>query len=534
MQPAQAGSRLLLSGPPSPGPDRSGRLGRMTPPLAVALLLLAQVPDGGWGPAQACRAAADDLASAPALERPFLRYLWTPAEDKAALQAAWVAASIAVNHGVSRSQTQVPPASLHGGRLVRVDLRDCLREPADLPALIALWDSLADVDPYLHVAALRLVPVAPYRHVNGRTYRQDWRSVSAPSPASGPAHAQLIALSGCQAPILRTDWFARMTLSTLDGGVYYRFRGLEVGKTTLDGYLRSRGVSQSEVERLRTGERAILLVSSVTAKPRRIDYFQGAGAQPSVAGGRAFVTSDAKNANANLAFHPLYNALDSKTDAHEVIVEQDRRLEYTLFDGRGKLAASVPEDVAADHEIPAPHTRQLQPAIGCIRCHGREDGWRSFGDDFRALGQFDFGGARGLRPFQDSSTGDQLDAALRLRSLFGGNPSDVLRGARDDHAANVFLITGGLRPEISAARVAGVYGALEYSAVTADIAALEVGRPGEPFHGVVGEQTPEDPLIGALRAGKSITRRDWERVYALAAERAQRTRGQLTPAAKPD
>jgi hypothetical protein len=486
-------------------------------------------------PAEACAVALADLQRLPPPVRPFIRYL----HNVSGSEAEWVAASVALNYGASRAQTQTPPAQLAGGHLIRVDLRNYIRDAHDLERIVHVWDSLADQDDYYHVTSLKLVPVSRYRHANGRWYTQDWRPWRVPAPHTRPAHEQLVVLSGSLAPILRADWFSRMALSTLEGGVYYEFRGLEAGKTTLEGYLRSRGVSQADIARLQTGERAILLVSEITGKPRRIDYFQGAGAQPSVASGRVFVTSDTKDANLEVTFHPLYNVLGNQTDAQEVIVEQDRRLEYTLFDGRGRLVRSVPEDVAADHEIRPPHTRQLQPAIGCFRCHGKEGGWRTFGDDLSALLAHDFGQGQGLGPIAELSTrsGDRrspdaqaLDAALRMRALFGGNPADVLRGARDDHATNLFLITGGQRPEAVAAMVSDVYAKLEYDQVSPAVAAAEVGHAGRPFDQVVPRiGLGEDPLIGALRAGKSITRRDWERVYALAAERALRA----APATKP-
>jgi hypothetical protein len=491
--------------------------------LLILPLAIHQAP-AALSPAGACAAALADVQTIAPAERPFIRYLWSIDGD----EGTWTAASWGVNYGVSLAATQVPPKSLAGGHLIRVDLRECLRDADGLPRLLALWAHLATLDPYFHVKQLGLVDVPRFQHANGRWYTRDYRPRFAPAPHLGAAGKQLEAAIGCQgAAILEARWFARMALSTLEGGMYYDFRGLTVGKTTLSGYLRSRGVDEASIARLRTGERAIMLISQVTGKPRAIDYMQGSGAQPSVASGRVFITTETKNANQAIESHPLYNVLGSRGDAFEVIVEQDRRLEYTLFDQNKKLARSVPEDIAADHEIPSPHTRQVQPGIGCIRCHGKDGGWRTFGDDLSSLLNHDFGGGPAgtktvLGPIADLSQADQTDALLRIKAAFGGNPADVLRGARDDHASNLFMITGGQRPEAAAAALSTAYAALEYTAVTAETAAKEIGRPGSKFSDVVPGQQPEDPLIGALRAGRPIIRRDWERVFALAAERANR------------
>lgn len=493
--------------------------------LIVLPLVIHQAPVGdATSPAKACAAALADVQTIAPAERPFIRYLWSIDGD----EGTWTAASWGVNYGVSLAATQAPPKSLAGGHLIRVDLRECLREADGLPRLLALWDFLATKDPYFHVDQLGLVDVPRFRHANGKWYTRDYRPFRGPAPHLGPAGKELAAAIGCQrAAILEARWFSRMALSTLKGGIYYDFRGLTVGRTTLEGYLRSRGFDRAAIERLRTGERAIMLISQVTGKPREIEVVQGASAQPSTAGGRAFITKETKDANQAIEAHPIYNVLGARADAFEVIVEQDHRLEYTLFDANQRLARSVPEDIAADHEIPRPFTKQVQPAIGCIRCHGQEEGWRTFGDDLTALLNHDFGGGPPgtrtvLGPIADLSQTDQADALLRIKAAFGGDPAKVLRDARFDHATNIFHITGGQKPDVAAANLSTAYAALEYQAVTADIASKEIGWPGAKFAEVVPGNQPEDPLIGALRAGRAITRADWERVFPLAAERANR------------
>lgn len=490
--------------------------------IALLPLMVCQAPAGPLTPADACIAALADVQTIAPAERPFVRYLWSIDGT----EQTWTAASWAVNYGVSLAQTQLPPKSMAGGHLIRYDLRNCVSRADELPRMVALLAHLAETDPYFNVDGLHLVPVPRFRHANGNWYTRDYRQLRGPAPHTGEAHKQLAAAIGCRAPILEARWFARMTLTTLEGGMYYDFRGLTVGRTTLEGYLRSRGFDQAAIARIRTGERALILISAVTGKPRAVDYVQGASAQPSVAGGRAFITTETKNANQSIESHPFYNALGSRGDAFEVVVERGRALEYTLFDENRRLARSVPEDVAADHEIPVPHTRQVQPAMGCIRCHGKDGGWRTFGDDLGSLLVHDFGNGTGLGPIADLSQTDQADALIRIRELFGGEPAKVLRDARFDHATNIFKITGGQAPETAAANLSAAFHSLEYATVTAEQAAVEVGRPGVKFADAVPANQPEDILIGALRAGRQITRRDWERVYALAAERALRNQAQ--------
>jgi len=92
--------------------------------LALLPLVIHQAPAAPLSPAEACAAAlADVLTIAPA-ERPFIRYLWSVDGD----EATWTAASWGVNYGVSLAATQQPPHSFAGGHLIRVDLRDCLRD----------------------------------------------------------------------------------------------------------------------------------------------------------------------------------------------------------------------------------------------------------------------------------------------------------------------------------------------------------------------------------------------------------------------
>jgi hypothetical protein len=215
---------------------------------------------------------------------------------------------------------------------------------------------------------------------------------------------------------------------------------------------------------------------------------------------------------------------------------------FGLFNGDGVRQDEVPPDVAVDSTIPAPHTRRLQAAIGCIRCHGTDgsDGWKPLQNDVKTLlsGKLDLLGDLTQR---NRIASDVLD---RLSGLYQGDFAKNLRRARDDVAEVTLKATGpwpDAKDQTDAAKVAAVkvadeYAAYNYDLVDAQSALRELGIDAGKSESLqlIGMLLPpderaafadvilEDPRIAALKAGLGINRSDWALVYGFAAERAQK------------
>lgn len=457
--------------------------------VVAGAMSLAPVPSP---PAAALHLAAADMATLPVEVRATQIYL-----DIASAPVDQAAITFALNVAVSRSNVLYSPVPVAGGRLLRYDLAQLCTDPGDLANALAEHVRLALQDPYFRV---RLVEG---KHV---------RAILAPHIPRGTAETWHSVAAGALAPF-RADWWLTRVLSSVDGGSYYRLRGIV--SLTQEEYLRSRGASEAQVVALESDERAALLRSGVTGKPRRIDVFRGAGVRPSAGTGLVAITHDIFDADVAAAQDPIRNLLKFTDRAREIIVELPNGMhEFTLWDGAGKLVAEAPPNVAADHMIPPPYTRRLEPAIGCIRCHGADGGWKPFANDVQAiLGQADV--------LAEISEVNQLDTLRRLAGLYAGDLTLPLRLGRDSYADAVFRLTGQSVERVSAA-VSDIWQSYRYDLVTPHVAAAELG--GDPqavtFSDLVGQQTPENPYIAALAAGLSITRDRWEIVFADAAQRA--------------
>ena len=257
-------------------------------------------------PVWAARAALADLQSLPPVQQPVTRYVWlrngTP--DELALM------SFAVNSTLSRVNIGMLPGDhgamtiLHGGRLVRLDLSLIATEPAELANLITTWERLADVETDFTVTVRedRIVDVNPPVLHQGKLFKRQHRTFTIQGPA---AHvADEIAAMGMlmnpvppeiglpvAVPIIESREFIETALTTLEGGLYYEFRGIDA-KWTLKEYLASRGASEEQVAQLESLEKAVKLTSKITGKERMVSLFRGAGVRASTGGGLVSLTYD--------------------------------------------------------------------------------------------------------------------------------------------------------------------------------------------------------------------------------------------------
>lgn len=455
-------------------------------------------------PADAVGWALGDLATVPASDRPFTRYVWLPpwADER------WMAAlNFSVNTAASHSpviQLATPTAN---GWLLRYDLQVLAPDVVQLQRLVATWDGLALQDPYFHVHELNSkIPAA----------------VLAPHLRQQEAVA-LAGLSLSTGAIYRADFLLYKMLSTLEGGKYYDFLQVQrqVSKDTnpQSVFLASLGVFEATTKNLSADKRSALIRSGVTGKPRRIDFLFG------VFGNPASITHDIADEDVDPDQHPLLNLLQFDDRAREVIVARPNGTHaFALFDDRGDFQDSVPDNIAHDDTIPAPHTKRLQPAISCIRCHGPFDGYKPFQNEVAQVLSSGIQVALELDGLH--LTYPQVKA--KLEGLYAGRldvPDGVVGRARRDYSAAIYRISGSAyaSPVIGVSEhVSQIYASYRYAIVTPERACLEIGLSVDPGQGIAGLRqllgTNPNAPVGAtealLRSGISVNRVDFERDYA--------------------
>lgn len=523
----------------------------------------------GPTPADAIAYALADIQTLPAFDRPFQRYIWVPDGDAEKVAAIKYAVNLAVSH----SSILVYPAVVAEGKLIRWDLRRLVPDDEQYAKLHALWEEL-QFEPYFHitkttqdalpvgakqVASIQGDPPGSLRYtLNGVNFFQDtsnqlfqfinkkWvkqqRAVTINRVAAYGSHVgldqatMLQSLTQSSASVLRYDYFLVRILSTIDGGLYYKFAGIENNPkegTAQDAFLRSLGADEKLVAKLRSDQRAALFRSNVTGKPRRIDAFYGVAVRPSSGTGLITVTHDMSDNDVDPRSDPIRNLLTINDQAREVIAAKPNGLHiFALFNGAGELQDEVPPNIAKDHTIPAPHTARLQSAISCIRCHGNDEGYKPFQNDVQTMlsGYLDV--------FGDLSSQQTIPVQLdRLAGLYSGNLSKPIRRAKNDYSDAVFKVTGGQSVAKVSSVVSDIYSNYVYEEVDAFKACYELGYLVPPTDAakylrqllppLPSDQlgvSPEDPIIGALKSGLKVNRYQWEQVYPDAAFRALQTR----------
>lgn len=512
-------------------------------------------------PKDAIAMAIADLGSIDEFSRQYTRYVWIP---EPSIQNS-AAVSFAINSVISRVTNIINPDILYEGRLLRFDLRNYCPDPDDLTNILKVYERLS-ADPYFHIissnyqipAGAKIIkntsdPAGSTRFMldgkmcflnnnrlfflqNGRWIQQNVSSLNAPAFGSHVGLEQstiLLGMSKSQAVVCRYDYFLSKILTTLDGGLYYDLAGIKrspTGKTAQESLLESLGSSESRVKTLKADQRAALFKSRVTGRPRRIDIFQGEGVAVSVGSGLITLTHDSKEGDVLAIQDPIRNLLEFQDAARELIAEKSNGLHiFALFNAKGDLQDSAPDNVVKDHTIPAPHTARLQCAISCIRCHGPLEGYQPFENEVQKMlsGLFDIYG--------DSSSNQNVPETLsRLADLYSGDLNKVLRRGRDDYSdATVRATYGNFNVSQVSSIIAEIFESYNYKEVDAFIACKELGLAATqdnaikvfidgvpPKTALINGVIPEDPIIAALKSGLRVNRFQWELVYADAALRS--------------
>jgi hypothetical protein len=361
-------------------------------------------------------------------------------------------------------------------------------------------------------------------------------------------------------PIMRADWFMFIVTSALpeDNGRYYEFRLVsestgtgENRKSAEQLWLEGLGVDYSVIQKLRADQRIAKWRSGITGRPRAVEYFFAPSARPSVGPAGVSITRDYNTGRVDPQRHVMKNLLNYSFDGCEAMgFLPNGMMSFALFDGKGNLQRFAPEKLVTDRTVPSPHSAILQPPISCYRCHGTTDMWMDATNDIYALSK----GPYGLNLYDDESddkkeADDTLD---RLVGLYAGDMDEFLRMSRNTHAKATFIVTGGMTIPAVAKKIAEVYGAYRYNAVTPQVACLELGWVVTEEHAVEHFNTilplmpknrhgihPESVTIGTLRAWTArnrlhVNRDDWEQEYADAMLRVQTQTVRLQASQRPE
>jgi len=499
--------------------------------LLYPIALFAQTP-----PSAVVEAALRDSASIPEQHRPYQRYIWVPRAD-ATIRDAVV---FTLNLSLTRTGLPIIPEVLVGGHLLRVDLRAIAPDEKDYVQIFTIWEDLASIEPYFHVfqTIQTKVKVEPFKAKDGKTYDFKFEAVQTPTPHPRFG-VSLLALSDnvkSVCPIVRGDWLTYISNGTIGKQLYYDWRGIKGMK--FKDYLLSRGASQEQVEKLRSEERAALFYSGVTGKERMIRVFPGAGVRSSVGSSLIWITDDVFDEDDDPTRSPIRNLLDfpkSGARGNEVIVDwSNGGQEWTIWNSAGDLLDWAPDNVVADHLVPAPHTKRLFPPLSCIRCHGPHEGLIPFDNQVKKLWEGMRGKKGAFEVYDDLSSKDSVPKTLQiLAEMFTGDLGISLRKGRDSYSNFIFRLVQKTVPDISE-DVSSVYAGYWYSLVAADTACRELGIPFQvggtdaetlafsvealrqavpPIPLGADGISPEDPDIAALLSALPIHRQQFEQIY---------------------
>ncbi len=522
----------------------------------------------------AYRLVAADLATIARHDAYYIRYLYINSFTAEKLKAL----TLGINY-VSRATVPLRLTPLASGFVVRVDLRYFAPRADDLKLWLTLWEEFR-FDPSFNLLITRgmfanILALPEEKQPTARVRRgQHFEDVAFKSlnlrdvdvvRFISPALDQktVIAVqdfSGSAAPIVEASYFLTRLLTTIQdkgvfktlyGGLYYEFAGIPESQdakvTDEDLLFRQLGIGSSDetavqfLDRLRSDQRLAVFRSQVTGKPRRVDIIGTPVRRPGDGISIASITHDLRDQDVDIDQHPIMNLVDFKDAAREMIFTRPNGTPgYTLYNSAGRLQRFVPQDIAADRTIPAPHTPVLQGAVSCISCHEADgsDGWKFLSNDVKTL-------VSDVNVFDDLKRGNKplADTIDRIAGQYLGSPDKFIKRARDDYAETVLRITGPWKASAKSAQtdivrqaakeIIGIVWEYKYNSVDAYIALRELGFlvPKEHavkflklllppdtrslFHGVI----PEDPRIAALKAGLALNRSEWDLAKAFAASR---------------
>ena len=500
-------------------------------------------------PVWAIGAAIEDAKPMDHTVRATTRWIWVRGGDRETLAVL----TFVVNEVLNRTNVAVSPllepvgpmTVREGGRLVRLNLASLAGNEAELANLLSTWDKLVLAEPDFSADIPNVTVVEEIINpdkriqVNGKWFRgqkvktKKVEQIRAVSPYVHDQGVALQQLCGSAAGIVEARALIKLATTTLEGGLYYEFRGIPAD-ITLAGYLRRVGVAEahaaafdppSKAVSSDTIDKAVVLKSNVTGKERMIVLMPTTGMRPTAGRGLAAITLDAFDENRDPAASAVRNLVNLKADGFELIVTTENGgREYTLWNAAGKLVRVAPPNLVSDDDIPRPHTKNLQPGLSCIRCHGPEDGWKGF--------------VNAVPVIQESGINVLIDEAgvpaSTLHGMYEGDWFGILgpfTQSRAQYADSLLKSTGWIPQQensSTAIEVTGLYAKIYGSYVYDELGALQVcqelGLPAttpeeaaaelaklmqQPVGGAVKQ---DEPTLRALVRGLTIGRRTFDAV----------------------
>lgn len=557
---------------------------------------------------EALKLAYDDIQTLPRLERLFTRYIWITVPDFEDIQATslvlnYISRGTAILRPYYRSNgkgTIVIRVPLRGYAPKSKDLDDLVRvwenfqfdpkfnfnltkDTLKFTGIVVETDKITVMEKVKRTK--QVLKDVPGYVVDGKYYNQKYveeeyeetiEKIVERDPFDGvevlrvvsdhidkDVLAKLIDETQSQAPIVNHNYFIRRAISTIKGkgafkviygGLYYDLSGIKTGfkkGTDEDNFLAGLGIGNIEqkidakkvFDSIPSDQRVAIFRSGVTGKPRRIDILRTLAGRDNQ--GIVSFTHDLKDEDIDIGTHPIMNLVDFKDAAREVLFEKLNGLQSgVLFNGEGVRQDEVPPDVAADTTIPSPYGTRLEPFIGCLRCHFKEDGWRVSNNDVKRL----LGGP--LDTFGDRSNPNTPEVIDRLAGLYAGDLEfKIFPRARNDYASAVLRATGPWKRskdqtniiKLANEKISEIYKRYQYTEITPVIALEELGQdskadlrkllppvdlrkylPPNLRFLIQDDFVREDPRIGALLKGISINRSDWDLIYSSVATRIRK------------
>lgn len=477
--------------------------------LVVVLLLIVPALQATT-PQESLATATRDVASLPKDVAYTTRYLRLPPNTKE--HADWKRVVDFAINSFSRS------SKLYTTTLVAPDL---LRIQLDLYRIDpAVWEKLADVDPYWHEDVSTETVTTPdtkatskleywpggVNPVDGKYYSPgNYQMERKAKPAEKKVvkkraltdgQQQLALLTRSQAPILEADWWLVQVFQQVDrkGTGYYDFLGVKDRAE----FQKRVGLDQKLAQELEKEIRAAVKKSGVALNNRHIVRFQ------TITGAYWGTLDSEKSVKESNA---LVNLEGFKHQAEEVYGNIPNGLfAYFLGSDQGVRQDSAPDKIASDGKAPG-NDKRVHVGVSCVRCH--VEGIRPIKDWARRV----------YRPpiplvSEDRKTTERL-ARLYLEEL-----QRFVTRDQNDYSERLEALTGLKSAEFAAvfARLHESYAEAEYG--LADLSArsgISAAKLRETIAFVARNKPPFDPILSGLlhETEEKIRIEHVEEVYQL-------------------